>query len=328
MRLFFSLCGNWLVRSSIITDMRQGSRIILLNCSHYDEASHRRGPDSPEAFRQLKCVDGFFRHVHATAREHGYDIILCSDHGHAAALPFHHVDGHTFAVRVFEACAPGPVDDRFRALVRRMQRLAVRASAFRKWHSLLGSWIGRWMQQSHTDYLKHLKQEYAFPADELAVVTCGPTAHIYVGQRSCEASLEEIEARFPRLVPMLAASRAVGLIVARSKKDGPVVLFQGQRIPLDDLDSLASLAPFRQMGVAFLSGQLQKVLSFKTTGDLVVYGAFAKAGTISFDNEFGTHGGVHPDEFNAFFIPPPGIDLRDGSLNPVELNTILRKRYS
>ena len=51
-------------------------------------------------------------------------------------------------------------------------------------------------------------------------------------------------------------------------------------------------------------------------GDLVLYGAFAEAGDIAFDFEFGSHGGIGPDELDQFLLAPARIplpaDLSDG----------------
>ena len=44
-------------------------------------------------------------------------------------------------------------------------------------------------------------------------------------------------------------------------------------------------------------------------GDLVLYGAFAEAGDIAFDFEFGSHGGIGADELDQFMLHPARVDV-------------------
>jgi hypothetical protein len=69
----------------------------------------------------------------------------------------------------------------------------------------------------------------------------------------------------------------------------------------------------------------------RRAGDLVLYGAFAEAGDISFDFEFGSHGGVGPDELDQFVIHPAGIalpgDFDAGAVAPEAFYRFFADRY-
>jgi hypothetical protein len=99
-------------------------------------------------------------------------------------------------------------------------------------------------------------------------------------------------------------------MVARAA-DGPVVLYRGQRYRLGERHALAALEPFRRLGYELLATHLMHAAEGARYGDIVLWGAFAPAGDVSFDFEFGSHGGVGPEELDQFMMSPAGVALPD-----------------
>jgi hypothetical protein len=314
---------------SATADLRAGAPIVFIDFIAYDEAAHRRGPDHPVALEQLARIDGRIGQLARVAAGRGYEVLVCSDHGQAAVRPFARVTGRTLAATVFAACGHAGASARFAGVADRLDAARVRAARVRKWPGLLGR-ASTWQAQAVARRAAgKLERRFGVPAGELAVVTGGSIAHVYVGRRAAGSTLEEIRARFPRLVPALLESPGVGLLVARRTARGPEVYWRGEAASLHDEDALAMLPPFRQTGVSALAAVIRRVVAASTAGDLVLYGAFAAAGPVSFEPELGSHGGIHPDELDLFVLEPAGFDLPAGlTLDPADLGAALRARFA
>lgn len=312
-------------------DLEEDAPIVTLDFFSYDEAAHRRGPDHPVALEQLGRIDARVGRLVRVARRRGYEVVIMSDHGQAPCAWFADVAGESLASLVFRACAPRPVepDRRFKRLVERLDLARIRSARLRKWPDPFGRLAASKAEVTARTSARQLERGHGIPAGELAVVTGGSIAHVYVGREPEGASLEEIEARYPRLMDELTRSPGVGVLVARRAGSGPRVFFGGRAAALDDRAALAEMAPFRAVGVDELRRLIQRVAGVATAGDLICYGAFAPAGSVSFDPELGSHGGIHPEELDMFVVQPDGMRLPDGAeLDPAELNAILRDRYA
>jgi hypothetical protein len=307
-------------------DLQGGNRIVYIDFVAYDEAAHRRGPDHPVAMEQLRRIDRRIQGL-LDARD-GHDVVVVSDHGQSASIPYRWAMGHSLPVEVFRACADRPVDERFDKLVDKLDENRIAASRVRKWPGLLGKVTEGMAAAKARKAARELETRYGVNAGEIAVATGGSIAHIYVGRRREGASLEQIAARFPRLIPALQASRGVGFAIVRTSSAGPLVLWRGEVIPLSDTKRLALLEPFKEIGGPVLQQLIRRVIGVRTSGDIVVYGAFAPAGAVTFEPELGSHGGVHPEELDLFVLPSDCVTLPEGThLDPAELGMALRKSY-
>ena len=310
-------------------DIRRGVPLVFIDYVAYDEAAHRRGPDHPVCWEQLRRIDKRIDKLAGVAGEHGYEIMLVSDHGQAAALPYERVRGRSLPADVYRACAPGGVDGDFDAVATRLDEQRVEAARVLKWGKPFGSLAGAAASARARLAATELERRWQVPAGQIACVSGGSIAHVYVGRDPDGSPLEDIEARFPALLELLERSPAVGLLTIRRSERGPLVAYRGRRIPLTDEKALAELPPFAAIGPAVLAGLLAQVVAAATAGDLIAYGAFAEAGSISFDPELGSHGGVHPDELDLFVIPPAGAPGPSGkTLHAADLGVFLRSRYA
>ncbi|MBI4511253.1 MAG: alkaline phosphatase family protein [Deltaproteobacteria bacterium] len=328
MRVLYASLWEELATISAIADLREGSPIVVLNFVAYDEAAHRRGPDDPVAMAQLERIDRHVARLVKAARQHGFDVVLMSDHGQAAAIPFSRIQGCSLAALVLTACAPRLPSEHASHLAGRLDFHLVRASRVRKWPSPIGPFLEKRARVRADRLADCLVRDFGVPARDVAVVTGGSITHVYLGRDPGGMPLEEIEARYPRLIPSLMASQGVGLVVSRRGAGGPTMFFRGARIPLSDRDSLACLPPCQETDPDLLRLVISRVVSSQSAGDLVVYGAFAQAGAVTFDEELGSHGGVHPDELDVFVIQPDGLPLPGGALDPALLSAVLREVYA
>jgi hypothetical protein len=327
MRVLFATWFEEVAMVGAELDLREGAPMVYINFVAYDEAAHRRGPDHAVASGELRRIDARIGRLVRSARERGYQVVVASDHGQARSTPFVALVGRSPSTTVLRACAPDPrrLDETFDALADRLDESRVRASRVGKWPGFLGRVPSARAAAAARRAAKRLERRWGLPAGDVAVVTGGSVAHVYVGRDPQGSTIETIQARFPRLLPALIESPAVGLMVARRSAAGPLVFHGGKVVPLDHADGLAELEPFRTIGTRTLTGLLRHWLSVETSGDLVLFGAFARAGAVTFDPELGSHGGVHPDELNVFVLHPDDLPLPDGDvLHPAELGRALR----
>jgi hypothetical protein len=107
-----------------------------------------------------------------------------------------------------------------------------------------------------------------------------------------------------------------------------VVFHRGACHELGDRRALEGLAPFRVLGYEVLRRHLEEAARGARSGDLVLYGAFAEVGEVAFDFEFGSHGGVAPDELDQFVLFPSQVDFPLAGAVPAEaFFAFFRARY-
>jgi hypothetical protein len=331
MRLFVAVVARELSTQGAILDVLRGVPVVYLDYLGYDEYAHRRGPDSELALYNLAGIDEAVGKIARAVRavpEYGYDLYVFSDHGQVATTPFVRVMGcdlHAFVLsHVARTAVPRPIENTV------LQELAeLKASEFllrslwRPVRPLFRAYVW-WLRRRLKE---RLDDDTRRPLDAIQVVTGGSIAHLYFGSRRDKLTVEQIGAAWPRLLDALAHCPAVGLCVGRSAA-GPVVFHRGRKYLLSDRRRLETLEPFRVLGYELLAGHLRAAAEGRRSGDLVLYGAFAEAGSIAFDFEFGSHGGVGPEELDQFVLHPPTVDwpLR-GAVRAEDFHRFFFARY-
>ena len=331
MRLFVSVVMRDVAMQGAIVDVMRGVPIIYVDFLGYDEYAHRRGPDSEMALYNLAGIDhalGRIRRATRAVPEYGYDLYVFSDHGQSATTPFERVMGrdlHHFVLEHAAGCVGEPIES---TAIREL--VAVRETDF--WIRTLWRPL-RAPMQLYLWWLKHrlaqkLDGKSRRPLDGIQVVTGGSIAHLYFGRRRHGVRpLEDIERRWPKLVQALARCPAVGLMVGKGAR-GPIVYWRGKRYQLSNRAAVEPLEPARVLGYELLCRHLEDAVASRRSGDLVLYGAFAEGGTVAFDFEFGSHGGIAPDELDQFVIHPPEVTLPFGDeVRAEEFYAFFRSRY-
>ncbi|HZS36821.1 MAG TPA: alkaline phosphatase family protein [Polyangia bacterium] len=332
MRLVVSVIMRDVATQGAVVDVLRGVPVIYVDYLGYDEYAHRRGPDSEMALYNLRGIDSAIARVVRATRavpEYGYDVYVLSDHGQTATTPFERVVGSDLHRFVLEHAFHGAAGDgsvessAIRELVSVRETELWLRTLWRPLRPPLSLYVG-WLKRRLQKSLSRAEQLNALSGIE--VVTGGSIAHLYFrGLR--DATVERIAARWPGLVHALARSPAIGLMVGRGRH-GPVLYFRGRRYRLDDRRALERLEPFRRLGYDLLMGHLRQAVDGRRSGDLVVYGAFAEAGDIAFDFEFGSHGGIGPEELDQFVIHPARVDFPlAGAVTAEEFYRFFRERY-
>ena len=312
MRLFVSVVMRDVSTQAAVVDILRGVPRIFIDYLGYDEYAHRRGPDSELALYNLQGIDGAIARIFGAVRavpEYNYDVYVFSDHGHLATQPFERVVGRDLCELVLDHARAGVGGSLKSSDVQEL--VSLRSTEM--WTRTLPKGL-RGPARLYVEWLRRrvrrgVDEKLWQPLDAIEVVTGGSIAHIYFDRGApARLSLEEIDLRYGELVAALERCPAVGLMVARSG-DGPIVIHRGHRYRLGDRRALCKLEPFRRLGYELLAGHLLLAAEGGRYGDLVLYGAFAEAGDISFDFEFGSHGGVGADELDQFVLHPARVTM-------------------
>ena len=152
---------------------------------------------------------------------------------------------------------------------------------------------------------------------ELGVVGCasGNLALMYFTFTTDRATLEEIEARYPRLVEALTDHPGVGFVLAHSALDGPVVMTRIGRMRLGDREPIEGNNPLAPYG-PFAREALLRLDAFGNTGDLAIISPIdpVTGEVVSYEELVGSHGGLGGWQGAPFLMRPAEWDIRSEPL--------------
>jgi hypothetical protein len=296
-RLLIGAVLRELAVQGILLDLSRGIPVVYVDFLGFDEYAHRRGPDSPAALRNLAAMDAALAMIFAAvdaAPELGYDVYVLSDHGHVATRPF-------------EALVGCPLPE-FVAMAERGEPLPRRTTPGTPNRGLLG---GRSLGIGRTD--------------TVATAEAGDLAHVYFLRESGPLPLDAIRARHWRVIAALSASHAVGVLAARGGRRG-FALVRGAVLDLSDPQDVRRLPhPNPQLLAVYLSD----LVSVPESGDLVVLGwRGAGRDVVAYAWEFGSHGGVAPEELETFVLHPASCRFPfESVVRPSELYRFFEAHY-
>ena len=308
-RLLVGAFMRELAVEGIIIDVARGVPVVYCDFLGYDEFAHRRGPDAPEAISNLRSLDLALAAIYAAAEavpELRYDVFVFSDHGHVATMPFESFTG--LSLPEYLALADGGVAvplllDGGEA-VRLAQTRSVRALLARS-PARVRDPVGRgldWLEQGLIGHALGFAR-----TDRVVTAEAGDLAHVYFTDERAPIDLEAVRVRHPGVLAALRESRAVGMVAVRHGERG-AALVGGDELDLGRPEDVARLP---HPDPPLLAAYLADLVSLPGSGDLVVLGWRGEGKVpVAYAWEFGSHGGVAPEEIETFFVHPPACGLR------------------
>ena len=285
-----------LIAYAVLTDMMTGRPVAYATFSSYDEVAHHSGLERADTLEALRKLDQVFGRIDRARRyaARPYEIVVLSDHGQTQGATFRQRNGYGLDDLVERALKSG--------------RVAEYAGGDEQ-HAMVGNAVdeavGRKAGPSRTaDVGTH----------EVVVLGSGNLGLVYLMGERRRLTLEEIEARHPRLLPTLRAHPHIGWLLVRSAQHGPVVLgAHGARYLADGrVEGADPLAPFATSAPR----HLLRADGFPHVADIMV-GSFydpALDEACAFEELISFHGGIGGSQTRPFILSPATLPLEPESI--------------
>lgn len=285
-RVAVSIGLRELIRFRTLLDIECGIHLIHANFLGYDEQAHRRGPNSAFAHWTLKGIDRTIRDIQRAAHRspyRDYELIIYSDHGQEATVPFEKSRGKPLEEAVADAFSDGPLAG---LQVHRANNLELFARS-------LGT-----KREPASPGDPPPPQEQTEIGDRIILSAMGPTGQVYLPRK---LSGRELECAAESLV----RNGGVPLVWMPDDDGGALAFNSGGRwhLPEDRARVFGEDHPFLDEVAADTITFCRSPL----VGDLTLAGWEPGHPPLSFRNENGSHGGPGPEETRGFLLLPDRI---------------------
>lgn len=327
--------------TSLVADaLVRGDPTVFVDLVDYDEIAHHAGPTRPESLRSLEGLDQVLRILEEVARvaPRAYDVVVLSDHGQTLGATFEQVEGRTLL-------------DTVRALMAEPGIEGLESADGEDWgplNTLLTSALGgpgdpvvlgpdagdrrrgRARREEGVPRVReHGRAGRAQPpgdqdVPDVVVVGSGNLGLVWFPEAPGRLVLEDLQERWPGLVPGLAARPAVGVVVVDSRSRGLVAvggaglrLLEAEGDVVEGVDPLAAY-PGRARA------DLVRAARLPHTGDLLLVSAVGPRGQVhAFEGQVGSHGGLGGAQNHAFLLHPADLVVDDARCEDVDGRRVL-----
>jgi hypothetical protein len=295
----------------VVEQMTRGAPAIYVDMVDYDEIAHHAGPLRPEALRALEGLDAVLGRLQQVARmvDVAYELVVLSDHGQSLGSPFEQVSGRTLTEVV-------------RRLMREDAVEVVRAEAGEEWgplNTLIASVLGGVARQDRVllgPDRGPRRPVHPAGTPDLAVIGSGNLGMVWFPQAGDRQNLDEIESRWPGLIPGLLLTPGIGVVMARTPSGGCIVLGQAgaHHLGTGIVEGVDPLAPYPVRAAA----DLRRLGGLATCGDLVLISSVHPDGQVhAFESMVGSHGGLGGEQNRAVLLHPGQWRIEESLLEPV-----------
>jgi uncharacterized membrane protein YvlD (DUF360 family) len=288
-----------LIVYGVLTDMMRGRPAVYATFSSYDEVAHHSGLERADTLEALRKLDQQFGRIDRARRyaPRPYQIVVLSDHGQTQGATFKQRNGYGLDELVERSLEHGTVEN---------------VAGGDEQHSMVGLAVGEAAGRPDQQQGKRAKNDVS--DREVVVLGSGNLGLISLMEEPRRLTLEEIDARHPRLIPELRTHPHVGWLLVRSSERGPVVLGAAGAHYLTDgtvegEDPLASFAPNAPRHLLRTDG-------FAHVADIMVgsfYDPDLEEGC-AFEELISFHGGLGGPQTRPFILHPVELPLPEDEI--------------
>lgn len=325
--------GNAFLREStsyfVVEDIVRGIPVIYANYIGYDIVAHHSGPGAWHAISVLTGIDRQIKLINRTIRKKAskpYDIIILSDHGQSACVPFEWRYGKTLAQFIVEQLkTPLAVSKGYDA---ERGYFATLLNEMRMVEQAFGSEPIRRSRRTMEKIQPRVAEEAEeVITDEGVVVSCtGNLAHVYFTEYPERLTMEKLLRIHPTVLESLVKHPGIGFIGAVN--DAGEILIVGENgmraLRAGTIEGTDPLAGYN--GHKMTLRALRDLCEYPDSGDVLVMGSMLTIDTVtSFEDQIGTHGGLGGKQTESFVIYPARSDLKNTVIeNPAEMHAFLK----
>jgi uncharacterized membrane protein YvlD (DUF360 family) len=320
MRAYATIVQRDLQVESVISDMYAGRPVAYTTFLAYDEVAHHSGIERPETLATLRHVDRQIGRIAVAAARapRPYKLVVLSDHGQSQGATFRDRYGVTLEALVQEV-----VDARASAIEGpRTEAVAFLGASLTEASAgdTRRARIVRRASSGHTvDGEVRLGEDDPTAAEgeqppEAVVMASGCLGLISFPRLPGRVTLEEIERRYPQLLPALRDHPGIGFVLVRSERRGAVVI--GARgvnyLGEGHVEGVDPLAPFPRHAAR----HVQRTDGFPHCPDIVVNSTYWEDmdEVAAFEELVGSHGGMGGAQSFPFLLHPVELELPDGEI--------------
>jgi len=321
LRSYTNVLQRELEVAATIQDLYSGRPVIYTMFLGYDEVAHHSGIERPETLKELAKIDkAFARLARASAdSSRPYRIVVLADHGQSQGATFtQRNDGQSLGDLVSsligsdDVLAPGGVDEGW-------GYLNAAATDVAQAHGAVGAVARGVTAGSRADDgtismgstrdesgRKRRREERKGEegAPEVTVMASGCLGLISFPRIDGRATLEQLNAQYPKLVQGLRTHPDVGFSLIRSEEHGAVVLGPGGANYLDEdrIEGDDPLAPFGPNAAL----HVKRTDTFPHCQDIMINSTYWSDvdEVAAFEELCGSHGGMGGTQSHPFILYP------------------------
>lgn len=295
---------------TVIADAYAGRPVVYSTFVGYDEVAHHSGIERYDTLDVLRGIDrAFGRIAHAAeTANRPYHVVVLSDHGQSQGMTFLARYGISLEQLVHEACEaavmenPFGSDEAWGQLSAGVSELILRKGSVLErvthGHSSGDAIVmGPGHELADGEGLAEVREL-------IKVLASGSLGLIFLDAEPGRRTLEQINERYPHLIPRLVKHRGIGFILVLSEQDGPLAIgasgvhhLESGRI--EGTDPLLPFGPNAARHVLRASG-------FPHVADIMVNASFDEQTQEigAFEELVGSHGGLGGEQMHPFILFP------------------------
>lgn len=283
LRAFTTIISRDVSVRGVINDMCEGFAAIYVDFLGYDEVSHHSGPERADTLAVLRDLDRQVARIGRAARwtPRPYEIVVLSDHGQTQGATFLQRTGESLAELVGRLCGAAASGDGD-AEAGRTESTA-------------------WLRQARDS---DTSTTTSLPHEVPIVLGSGSLGLISLPGEPRRLTREEIDARYPALLPGLLTSPEIGFVLVRCDDGASRVLGpRGERnLVTGEVTGCDPLAPFGP----FALRQVTVVDGYATVADVMVNSRYDPLNdeVAAFEEQVGSHGGLGGPQTHPFLLYP------------------------
>jgi uncharacterized membrane protein YvlD (DUF360 family) len=334
LRAFMVVVQRDLATSAVIGDVYAGRPVVYATFSGYDEVAHHSGIERPDALAVLRNIDQTFARILRATEDapRPYRVVVLSDHGQSQGPTFFQRYGTTLEEVVGAATeshvVAGEMGDEG------MMHLNVTAAAAAQSGGVAGA-LARPFTKDTTaddDLLPAVEGSPQPSGDasgelpEVVTLASGNLGLISFPRIPRRVTLEELEERYPLLVPTLRDHPGVAFLLVRSDARGPVAIGKTGVHYLEE-GRVGGEDPLEPFG-ANAAAKALRTDGFPHVADIMVNSTYwpDMEEVAAFEELVGSHGGMGGPQQYPFLLAPAEFVLPDELvLGPGNVHRWLRR---
>jgi uncharacterized membrane protein YvlD (DUF360 family) len=285
-----------LIVFGVLTDLMKGRPAVYATFSSYDEVAHHSGLERADTLEALRKLDQQFARIDRARRyaPRPYEIVVLSDHGQTQGATFKQRNGYGLDELVQRSVETEDVAE---------------FAGGDEQSAMVGHAVGEATGRAGKKRPKNDVSDR-----RVVVLGSGNLGLVYLLDEKRRLTMEEIEARHPRLLPALRQHPHVGWLLVRSEEHGAVVLGGGGARYLQDgrIEGQDPLAPFSPTAHVHLA----RTDGFPHVADVMV-GSFYDPGLdegCAFEELISFHGGLGGMQTQPFILYPASLPVPEEKL--------------